>query len=98
MAVVVRMDWPEVTPEQYQQAREQVDWERDVPKGAIFHVAFSDDDGFKVVDVWESASDFEAFVESRLRPVVEKLGIEADPKVDIQPALATFNPAALVKA
>ena len=37
MAVVMRMEWPEVTAEQYDEACEVVGWERDVPHGAIFH-------------------------------------------------------------
>jgi len=49
MAVVMRMEWPEVTAEQYDEAREVVGWERDAPQGAIFHTAFFDEGGFKVV-------------------------------------------------
>jgi hypothetical protein len=98
MAVVMRMDWPEVTPEQYRQARELVGWERDVPKGAIFHVAYFDATGFKAVDVWERAEDFDAFVETRLRAGIEQIGIEGEPAVEIMPATAVFNPGALVGA
>jgi len=94
MAVVMRMDWPEVTAEQYLEARELVGWERDIPRGAIFHVSFFDAGGLKVVDVWEREEDFNEFVETRLRPGVERIGIEGEPNVTIEPALAVFNPAA----
>ncbi len=98
MAVVMRMEWPEVTPDQYDAARETVHWEGDVPAGAIFHVAYFDEDGFKVLDVWESAEDFNAFVETRLMPGIAPLGIEGEPKITITPAHAVFNPAAMVQA
>jgi hypothetical protein len=95
MAVVMRMEWPEVTPEQYEQARAMVHWENDVPDGAIFHVAFFDDGGFKVIDVWESEQQFDAFLQSRLNPAIEQIGIEGHPKVDFIPVQAVFNPQAL---
>jgi hypothetical protein len=98
MAVVMRMDWPEVTPEQYEQARAMVHWEHDVPDGAIFHVAFFDASGFKVIDVWETEADFNRFLETRLAPAVEQIGIEGQPKVDFIPAQAVFNPQALAAA
>jgi hypothetical protein len=98
MAVVMRMDWPEVTPEQYEQARAMVHWEHDVPDGAIFHVAFFDADGFKVVDVWESAQDFDNFLLSRLGPAIEQIGIEGQPNVEFIEAQAVFNPQALAAA
>jgi hypothetical protein len=98
MAVVMRMEWPEVSPEQYEEARKVVHWEHDVPQGAIFHVAFFDEGGFKVVDVWETAEDFESFVDNRLMPGLAPLGIEGEPKVTITPAQAIFNPQALATA
>jgi hypothetical protein len=95
MAVVMRMEWPEVTRDQYDATRELVAWERDQPQGGLFHVSFFDEGGFKVVDVWESEEDFNNFVESRLMPGVQQLGIEGEPKVTFTPAHAIYNPAAL---
>jgi len=97
MAIVMRMEWPGVTPEQYDEACEVVGWERDMPRGAIFHVAFFDE-GFKVVDVWETAEDFQSFVDSRLMPGIAQVGIEGEPNVTIVPAHRVFNPAALATA
>ena len=71
MAVVMEMVWPEASLTQYDEAREKVGWERDVPDGAVFHVAWMGDDGFHVVDVWESEEAFNAFAEQRLMPVVK---------------------------
>jgi hypothetical protein len=98
MAVVMRMSWPEVTAEQYDEACEVVGWERDVPQGAIFHAAFLDEGGFKVVDVWETAEDFQSFVDNRLMPGIAQVGIEGEPSVTISPAHRVFNPAALATA
>jgi len=92
MAVVMRMDWPEVSPELYDKVREIVGWEDAVADGAIFHVAFFDDGGFKAVDVWESAEDFQSFVDKRLTPgIAEAGGIDGEPNVTITPVHRYFN-------
>jgi hypothetical protein len=93
MAVVMRMDWPEVTREQYDATLEAVDWEGNPPEGAIFHVAFFDEGGFKVVDVWESEDHFQRFMDARLSAGIAQVGIEGEPKVTFAPAHRMFDPA-----
>jgi hypothetical protein len=93
MPVVMQMHWPEITIDLYEQTRERVGWERDVPAGAISHVAWMADDGFHVVDVWESAEEFDRFGRERLMPVVEgELGVTTEPHVTLTPAHAAFVP------
>jgi len=45
-----------------------------------------------LTDVWESAEDFQRFVDDRLMPVVQEMGIEGDPEVTILPAHTVFAP------
>jgi hypothetical protein len=92
MPIVMSMRWLGVTQEQYDAARETVHWEGDVPEGAIYHVASFDDGGIYVTDVWETAEHFQRFVESRLMPGVQRVGITGEPQVDIRPAHAIFAP------
>jgi hypothetical protein len=92
MATVMIMRWAGVTPEQYEEAREKVDWEGDVPDGAMLHVACFDDSGLRVTDVWDSADQFNRFVEDRLTPAVQEIGIEGQPEVEFHPLQAVFNP------
>lgn len=91
MAVVMQMRWEGVTPDQYEKTRDVVQWETETPDGAIFHVAWFDDGGVNVLDVWETAEHFQAFVEERLRPATTQVGIEGEPKVDFQPAHRIFD-------
>lgn len=93
MAIVMTMRWDGVTPEQYERARKLVKWETDVPSGAMFHVASFGDNALYVTDIWESAEDFQRFVDARLMPGVQQIGISGQPKVDIRPAHALFTPA-----
>ena len=92
MAIVMSMHWPEITKENYEQARREVNWEGDVPKRAKFHVSWFGDDGFHVLDLWDKQSDFESFAQNRLGPVVQKIGIQSQPNVTISEAHAIFAP------
>ena len=93
MPVVMQMHWPEIGLEEYEEAREKVGWERDFPAGAISHVAWMADDGFHVLDVWETAELFDTFVNERLMPVIAgEMGIASEPNVTITPAHASFVP------
>jgi hypothetical protein len=92
MATVMLMHWPEVSREQYEQARSEINWEGQTPQGAKFHVAWFGDDGLHVLDLWESREDFERFVGQRLTPGVQKIGIQGQPKVEFHEAHAIFAP------
>ena len=92
MPIVMNMRWDRVTPEQYEQAREQVGWELRPPDGGIIHIASFTEGGLRVTDVWETADDFNRFVESRLMPVVQEIGIEGEPDVTFSDLQAVWNP------
>lgn len=92
MPIVMRMSWPEITKEQYEAVRKDVNWEGVPPRGAKFHVAYFAKNGFNVMDVWDSAQEFNTFVETRLMPGVKKAGVKGQPQVEILDALAVFNP------
>ena len=55
MAVAVMVEWPGVTPEQYDEARKLVGWELEPPDGGIFHAARFADLKLYVGDVWGRA-------------------------------------------
>jgi hypothetical protein len=92
MAVVMIMHWREVTEAQYEQTRQQVRWETDVPEGAKFHVAWFEQDGLHVIDLWDSREQFERFRAQRLGPAVQQIGIQGQPVVKFADAHAVFAP------
>jgi hypothetical protein len=95
MATVMSMYWPEVTKEQYEEAGKLVDWVNNRPDGGRLHVAWMAEDGFRVVDVWDSPEQFQKFVETRLRPGVEKIGIQGQPQVTFHEFLGAYVPQTL---
>jgi hypothetical protein len=92
MATVMLMHWPEVTKEKYEEVRRDVNWEGEPPAGAKFHTAWIAADGFHVLDLWDSPADFENFVQKRLMPSVQKVGVDGQPKVEIFESLSVFAP------
>jgi hypothetical protein len=94
MASVMQMRWQGVTQEQYDALRPIVRWETDQPDGAYFHVAYFDEGGINVVDVWESPGHFDRFMQERLGPGVQQVGIAGEPDVTWHEAHAVYNPEA----
>ncbi len=98
MAVLMLMEWSGVTQQQYDSVRRIVDFEGKAPAGGLFHVAAVTPTGLRVVDLWERAEDFQAFVETRLMPGVRQAGIDAaEPQVQVLPACNVFTPGYLPK-
>lgn len=49
-----------------------------IPAGQLFHAAFVTPDGIKVIDIWESAEQFQAFGNT-LMPVLQAAGVTPPP-------------------
>jgi hypothetical protein len=92
MAVMVILNWPGTTPQQYDQVRELVGWLEDAPTGGRAHTAAFSENGGHFIDVWDSAEAFQAFVDSRLMPAVQQLGIEGQPDVQVLPLHELYVP------
>ena len=92
MKTVMIMKWEGVTPDHYEKLRKTVNWEGDRPKGSVFHVAAFDSSGIRVTDIWESADDFNNFVQSRLMPGTAEAGIPGAPQVEVYPLHALYVP------
>jgi hypothetical protein len=92
MAIVMKMHWTGLKKEHYEAVRRETNFEGDAPRGGKYHVAWLTSDGLHVLDVWESAKQFEDFVQTRLMPAAQKHGLPGEPKVEIFEAHNTFAP------
>ena len=95
--IAMHLKWDGITPEQYNQVRDIVKWEEHPAKGGLFHVAFFDGNGLRVQDVWETAEDFNNFVQNRLMPGVLSTGVTSQPEVEVYPVHALFTPGFVAK-
>jgi heme-degrading monooxygenase HmoA len=80
MAIVMRLEVPGGTIEQYEQVNEilGIHGDDDAPDGLIFHAAGETDEGFLLVDVWESAEKLDAFFE-KAGPALAQAGVPDTP-------------------
>lgn len=62
-----------------------------VPRGLVLHVAGPTDEGFRIVEVWESEADWLAFAESTGLALAE-----VDPAVGARPVVRVFATAHVV--
>jgi hypothetical protein len=84
MAVAVQMDFRGATLGQYDQVMTKMDLAREsagIPGGALFHWVTETADGLRVVDVWETREQFEAFAREQILPFTREVGITETPDV-----------------
>jgi hypothetical protein len=74
MAVGIRLKFSGGTQAQYDAVHGHMDIDNDPPEGLIFHSAGPIDEGWGVIDFWESAEAFDRFVQGRLMPAIGELG------------------------
>jgi hypothetical protein len=76
--VAMMVDNPEGSQELYEKVREHMGL--DAPAGGIFHVAGpSPTGGWRVIEVWESEEDARRFLQERLKPAWEAVGMAGPP-------------------
>ena len=93
MAIVMHMEWPGVTQENYEAILKELQLDVNPAKGLLFHVAAFVQGGMRVTDVWESPQAFQTFSEQRITSAVKKIGVATQPKVEIHPAANIYVPA-----
>ncbi|MFI5263931.1 MAG: hypothetical protein ACHQM6_05395 [Candidatus Kapaibacterium sp.] len=92
MRIAMFMRWEGVTLDQYEEVRQIVNWEGNVPKGSVLHICSHDGKSLRITDVWESAEDLNNFVNNRLMPETSKI-VNTQPQVEVYPLHALFTPA-----
>jgi hypothetical protein len=92
LAILTMVEWDGVTQQQYEALRRLVNWEGDSPKGLSFHVAAFDEKGGHFVDNWETAEEFQGFIEGRLMPGAKQVGMPGEPRAQMFPVHALFTP------
>lgn len=68
------------TLDQYDEVVEKMGLGGKTAPGGIYHWVAETDDGFRVVDVWESAEAFQKFSEEKIGPLSAEAGL-GEPKV-----------------
>jgi quinol monooxygenase YgiN len=75
MAIGFIFDNPGQTQEQYDAAVEQLKLAESLPEGLMFHAAGPTQDGWRVVEVWESQEAADAYFQGSLGQVLQNIGV-----------------------
>jgi quinol monooxygenase YgiN len=81
MAVCLIFDAPGMTKAQYEQVRDEVTQGDRPPQGALNHVAGATDNGWCVVETWESQEALDRFFQEKLQKALQKAGITHQPRI-----------------
>ena len=91
MPTRIQLDFAEITTADYDRISEELNFPADWPDGLIAHGSADVDGKLRVVDVWESSSQFDRFSESHLGPAVGRaLGDRAEQPERSDQELHTF--------
>jgi len=74
MAIGLRIKMTGGTQEQYDALHSHMGVDNEPPEGLIFHAAGPIDEGWGIIDFWESRELFDRFQQSRLMPALGELG------------------------
>jgi hypothetical protein len=83
MAIGIRIKLAGVTEEQFDAAQAHINPDRSNPQGMLFHASGPIEDGWGVIDFWESRADFDAF-QSRIKEGIAASGVEMQGPPDIE--------------
>jgi len=83
MAVAVELDFRGATLEIYDEINERIGLLPGGPASPqeLFHWVTSTEEGFRVVDVWETRDAFEQFLRQKLDPIFDEVGVPEPPQI-----------------
>ena len=81
MAVGLRIKLPGVKAEEFDRVDAAIDVRGNHPDGLIFSASGPVEDGWRVIDVWESRAHFDAFAAERIGPAVAAVGVSVQPDI-----------------
>jgi hypothetical protein len=84
LAVGIRIKIAGLTAEQFDAVHDIVNPDRSPPPGLLFHASGPIEDGWGIIDFWESRADFDAFLASKIQPGMEASGIPMQGPPDIK--------------
>ena len=92
MTVVTTLDVHGLTIAEYRAALNALGVE-DRPEAGIYqHIATPIEDGFRIIELWDSADGFNAFVERRMVPALQSAGVDRPTDITIMPLHNFFAP------
>jgi hypothetical protein len=92
MTVVSTLDVTGLTAPEYRAVMDELGVEKRPEAGIYLHMTTPIEVGFRVVEVWDEKEGFDRFVEHRLAPANEALGLDRATEINVTPLHNFFAP------
>ena len=92
MTVVSTLDVTDLTAPEYRAVMDELGVEQRPEGGIYLHLTTPTDFGYRIVEIWDEKANFDRFVEGRLGPANEAIGIEHTTKITVTPLHNFFAP------
>src|SRR5215475_9438552 len=92
MTVVTTLDVNGLTAPEYRAVLDELGVELHPEPGIYLHLTTPIDSGFRIIEVWDEKSGFDRFVESRLAPANQAIGLQRETTITVTPLHNFFGP------
>jgi hypothetical protein len=92
MTVVSTLDITDLTAPEYRAVMDELGVEQRPEGGIYLHLTTPTDAGFRVVEIWDRKENFDRFVERRLVPANQALGLDRATEITVTPLHNLFAP------
>jgi hypothetical protein len=92
MTVVSTLDVNGLTAPEYRAVMDELGVETHAEPGIYVHVTTPIDTGFRIIEIWDEKSGFDRFVETRLAPANQAIGLQRETAITVTPLHNFFGP------
>ncbi len=92
MTVVTTLDIDGLTASEYRAVMDELGVEKRPERGIYLHLTTPLESGFRVVEIWDHKEGFDRFVEARLAPAGEAVGVQREMAITLKPLHNLFAP------
>jgi hypothetical protein len=92
MTVVSTLDVIGLTASEYRVVMDELGVEQRPEGGIYLHLTTPTDFGYRIVEIWDEKDRFDRFVEHRLAPANEAIGLDRSTEITVTPLHNLFAP------
>jgi hypothetical protein len=92
MTVVTTLDITDLTAAEYRAVLDELGVETRPESGIYLHLTTPTDFGFRIVEIWDQKEGFDRFLENRMGPATEAVGMNRPTEITVTPLHNFFAP------
>ena len=92
MTVVSTLDITDLTAAEYRAVLDELGVEENPERGIYLHLTTPTDFGFRILEIWDEKEGFDRFVQERMLPAAEAVGMQRETVITTTPLHNFFAP------